>query len=279
MHSQHLADFVPSCCKYPVFACAYRDIASVILYEYPFNERLRTYLRLEQLFRRLFELVTRESAVDHHFALATIFEIMDVAARADLKSDLLRDLDRNKHMFEGLRDNPAIAQDMLDNIIGQLEQCYTALQAQSGKTGQPLTEIDWLMAIRSRLAIPGGTSSFDLPAYHRWQNKSAHDRLADLQQWTQCLHALSDSLGLLLSLLRQTGSPQKVAVTNGQFQQSLPAGKAYQLLRLRIDADSGLIPEISANRLMVSVRLVHPNDKGSLQSATDNAAFELTLCA
>ena len=89
----------------------------MILYEYPFNERLRTYLRLERLFRRLFELVSRESSIDHHFALATMFEIMDVASRADLKSDLLRDLDRNKSMFENLRDNPAIAQNILDHII------------------------------------------------------------------------------------------------------------------------------------------------------------------
>ncbi|WP_284335108.1 cell division protein ZapD [Comamonas sp. NoAH] len=251
----------------------------MILYEYPFNERLRTYLRLEQLFRRLFELVTRESPVDHHFALATIFEIMDVAARADLKLDLLRDLDRHKSLFEGLRDNPAIAQDMLDDIIAQLDHCYTALHAQTGKTGQPLTEIDWLMAIRSRIGIPGGTSSFDLPAYHRWQSKPAHERQDDLQQWTQCLRPLSDSLVLLLGLLRETGTPQKVAATNGQFMQSLPAGKAYQLLRLRIDSDSGLIPEISANRLMVSVRLVRPNESGSLQSTTENAVFELTLCA
>ena len=251
----------------------------MILYEYPFNERLRTYLRLEQLFRRLFELVTRESAVDHHFALATVFEIMDVAARADLKSDLLRDLERHKSLFEGLRDNPAIAQDMLDRIIAQLDRCYAALHAQTGKTGQPLTEIDWLMAIRSRISIPGGTSSFDLPAYHRWQNHPAAQRQADLEQWTQCLRPLADALGLLLSLVRETGSPQKVAATNGQFQQSLPAGKAYQLLRLRIAADTGLVPEISANRLMVSVRLMRANETGSLQSTTENAAFELTLCA
>jgi len=251
----------------------------VILYEYPFNERLRTYLRLEQLFRRLFELVSRDSAVDHHFALASMFEIMEVAARADLKSDLLRDLERNKNLFEGLRDNPAIEQSMLDNIIGQLDQCYSALHAQTGKTGQPLTENDWLMSIRSRINIPGGTSSFDLPAYHRWQNKPAQERQSDLMSWTQCFRPLSDSLALLLSLLRGTGSPQKVAATNGQFQQSLPAGKAYQLLRLRISADSGLIPEISANRLMVSVRLVRPNETGALQATSENAAFELTLCA
>ncbi len=31
----------------------------MITYEYPFNERIRTYLRLENLFRRLLELVAR----------------------------------------------------------------------------------------------------------------------------------------------------------------------------------------------------------------------------
>ena len=69
---------------------------SVILYEYPFNERIRTYLRLEHLFLRLAELMTRESPLDHHFAIATMFEVMDVGARADLKSDVLKDLDKQK---------------------------------------------------------------------------------------------------------------------------------------------------------------------------------------
>jgi cell division protein ZapD len=32
----------------------------VILYEYPFNERIRTYLRLEHLFKRLGELIPRD---------------------------------------------------------------------------------------------------------------------------------------------------------------------------------------------------------------------------
>ncbi len=62
---------------------------ALVLYEYPFNEGIRTMLRLEHLFDRLGQLVVRETPVDHHFALVTIFEIMDVASRADLKSDLL----------------------------------------------------------------------------------------------------------------------------------------------------------------------------------------------
>ncbi|MBV2163841.1 cell division protein ZapD [Comamonas nitrativorans] len=254
----------------------------MILYEYPFNERVRTYLRLEQLFRRLLELMTREAAIDHHFALVTMFEILEVASRADLKSDVMRDLERQKNLLDGLRDNPDIAQDMLEKIIGQLNQRYASLHAQSGKTGQILLEGELLNALRSRLEIPGGTNGFDLPAYFHWQHLPTEQRQEDLRRWGQCLKPLADAVFLLLGLLRDTGTPQKVAATHGHFQQALPSAKAYQLLRLRIDPALHLVPEISGNRLIVSVRLQHAELQGdhySLVPSTDNAHFELTLCA
>jgi hypothetical protein len=34
-------------------------VSSVIVYEYPFNERIRAYLRVEYLFDRFFSLLTR----------------------------------------------------------------------------------------------------------------------------------------------------------------------------------------------------------------------------
>ena len=43
----------------------------VILYEHPFNERVRTYLRLEYLFRRFELLLQRDHPADHHFCSST----------------------------------------------------------------------------------------------------------------------------------------------------------------------------------------------------------------
>ncbi len=97
----------------------------MILYEYPFNERVRTYLRLEQLFARLSELMSRANPLDHHFAIQTIFEVMDVAARADMKSDVLKDIDRHRLQLNSYRGNPAISQRVLDEVIGQLDVCFT----------------------------------------------------------------------------------------------------------------------------------------------------------
>jgi cell division protein ZapD len=154
-----------------------------VRYEYPFNEGIRTMLRLEQLFDRLGVLVPRDTAVDHHYAIATIFEIMDVASRADLL------------------------------------------------------------------------------------------------QWISTLMPLAEALRVLLGLLRDSGVPHNVAAIGGQYQQSLPAGRVYQLLRVRIDPAEQLVPEISGHRLMVSVRLMRQEADGRLKPTNADASFELTLCA
>ncbi len=251
----------------------------MILYEYPFNERIRTYLRLEHLFRRLGELVERESPTDHHFVITTIFEIMDVAARADLKTDVLKDLEKQKHLLSGFRGNPAISEGVLDDVTNRLEACFAALNGLPGKAGHSLTENDWLMSIRSRVGIPGGTCEFDLPAYFAWQHTSPGARKLDLQRWIAPLVPLAESIRVLLTLLRDSGAPQKVVAPSGLYQQTLPQGRTFQLARLHMDPALGLIPEISGNRLIVTVRLMRHKSDDRLHASTDDSMFELALCS
>ncbi len=251
----------------------------MILYEYPFNERIRTYLRLEHLFRRLGELTPREHPLDHHYALATIFEVMDVAARADLKSDVLKDLEKQKTVLNGYRGNPSISEERLDEVIHQLDTCFSALHNQPGKAGHSLTENDWLMSLRSRINIPGGTCEFDLPSYYAWQHKPASVRRQAIETWAATFGPLAESIHHLMKMLRESGSPQKVMAVGGQFQQNLPQGRTYQLLRLRIDEGLELTPEISGNRLMVSVRLMRHGEDDRLHPATEDVSFEIALCA
>lgn len=251
----------------------------MVLYEYPFNESIRTMLRLEHLFDRLGQLVPRDAPVDHHFALATLFEVMDVAARADLKSDLLKELERHKAQLQSYRGNPAISEAALDGITARLDHAFNGLNQLSGKAGQSLTSNEWLMSIRSRINIPGGTCEFDLPAYYAWQQQDAGRRRADLMRWLATLMPLAEALSVLLGLLRDSGVPHKVVASGGQFQQSLPQGKTYHLLRVRLNVADELVPEISGHRLMVLIRLMKADAEGRLRAAPQDHSFELTLCS
>jgi len=250
----------------------------LILYEHPFNERIRTYLRLEHLYARLHEMILRETVTDHHFALCTLFEIMDVAGRAELKTDVLKDLDKQKNILMSFRGNPAIDEAALNSVIGDLDQCFQNLSQTSGRMGSQLSESDWLMAVRSRASIPGGTCSFDLPAYFAWQHAAAAFRQADLKPWVDSLQPMNTAVALLMRLIRDSGAPQKMVAAAGQFQQYLPQGKTYQLLRVSLDEGMGIVPEISVNRLLVTARFTHFSVTERSRQTAQDVAFELTLC-
>jgi len=250
---------------------------ALVLYEYPFHEGIRTMLRLEHLFARLGLLAARDDAVDHHFALATIFEIMDVASRADLKSDLLKELERHNTQLQTYRGHPGLDEAALDAVTARLDEAFARLNQLPGKAGQALAGNDWLMSIRSRISIPGGTCPFDLPAYHAWQQHPAERRRADLAGWRATLAPLEKALELLLGLLRDSGRAQRVIAPGGQYQQSLPQGKLHQLLRVRVD--EGIVPEISGHRLLVSIRFMRPDADGRLRPVGADTAFDLTLCS
>ena len=253
--------------------------SALVRYEYPFNESIRTMLRLEQLFDRLGQLMPRDAPLDHHFALTTIFEIVDVASRADLKSDLLKDLERHKAQFQTYRGNPAISESALDVVLTKIDRAFSGLNALPGKAGSVLSGNEFLMSIRSRINIPGGTCEFDLPAYYAWQQQDAARRRGDLLQWIATLTPLAEALNVLLGLLRDAGAPQRVVALDGQFQQSLPQGKTYNLLRLRLDGALGIVPEISGHRLMVSVRLMRADAESRMRLVSEDHALELTLCS
>ncbi len=93
----------------------------MISYEYPLNERIRTLLRLDDLYDRVRYFTGKADPQEHHVSLLCLFEIYEVAGRGDLKSDLLQELDRQKHSLESLRDNPGISQESLDCILPEID--------------------------------------------------------------------------------------------------------------------------------------------------------------
>jgi cell division protein ZapD len=254
----------------------------VITYEYPLNERIRTLLRLEDLFERSRHFIARTDPHDHHMALLTLFEILEVSSRADLKSDLLQELERQKQVLLAFKNNPDIAEDALSGVLRDIEQAAAALFSMTGKIGQYLRENDWLMSIKQRTGIPGGACEFDLPSYHYWLHRPAEDRTGQLAAWTGPLHPLRDGSAIILRILRESGRPQSLTAPQGMYQQML-GGKSAQMLRLRIDPTTPCVPEISANKYVLNIRFLAQNGETHAidsrpRTADWNVGFELTFC-
>ncbi len=252
--------------------------AVVITYEYPLNERIRTLLRLEDLFERSGHFIGQPSPQDHHVALLTLFEIMEVAGRADLKSDLLQELERQKQVLRAFRNNPDISEDALNQVLSDMEQASTALFGMTGRIGQYLRENEWLMSIKQRTGIPGGACQFDLPSYHYWLNKSSEVRGAQLAAWTSPLYPLRDGSAIILRILRESGKPAHYQAPQGTYQQML-GGKTAQMLRVRLDPTLGCVPEMSANKYVLNIRFLTQNGEDPRpRTAEGDVGFELTFC-
>ena len=243
----------------------------MITYEYPLNERIRTMLRLEDLFERAGHFIARREALDHHVAL-------DVARRADLKSDLLQELERQRQTLLSFRDNPGISEEALSAVLGEIERTSAALLAMSGKVGQHLVANEWLTAIKQRTAIPGGVCEFDLPSYHYWQHRPAEQRASQLNAWIEPLYPLRDGSAIILRILRESGKPQAFTAALGIFQQML-GGKSAQMLRVQLDSALPCVPEISANKYVLNIRfLAQGSAEPGPRPVDRDVAFELTFC-
>ncbi|MDY7577494.1 cell division protein ZapD [Herbaspirillum sp. RTI4] len=249
----------------------------MIVYEYPFNERIRTLLRLEDLHERFVFFLNQESALQHHVALSIIFEMLEVAGRADLKSDLLQELERQKQVLLAYRSNPNVEPEMLDAILSDIDRVITGLSASQGRTGQNIRDNEWLMSIRGRTIIPGGACEFDLPSYYAWQQRPAQQRYADIVAWFAPSATLFDAIGIVLRLLRESGMATKIEAAAGSYQQMLQ-GKVYQMLRLVLDDELGAIPEISANKYMLWVRFTSQDGDMKPKAFEADVPFELALC-
>ncbi|SAL50768.1 Cell division protein ZapD [Caballeronia sordidicola] len=250
----------------------------MILYEYPFNERIRTLLRLEDLFERFTFFLTQEDPREHHAALTTLFEIAEVAGRTDLKADLMKELERQRQTLAPFRGNPGIEQEALESVLGEIEQTLAGLGQMQGKTGQHLADNEWLASIRSRTIIPGGTCRFDLPSYFAWQQCPAEQRRGDIAKWVTPMLPLRDAATIVLRLARESGQASKVMAMQGSYQQML-SGRTYQLMQVRVPSDTRLIPEASANKYMLWVRFTVQDGDLRPRAVDADIPFHLTLCS
>ena len=250
----------------------------LILYEYPFNERVRTLLRLEDLFDKLQYFCAQTHPYCHHTALLTLFEIVEVTSRADLKGEMLQELERHRQSLAGLRSNPQVAQEVLRALLEEIAGAQSLLNGTTGKVGQHLRDNEFLTSVRSRSIIPGGTCEFDLPAYHAWLARGEQSRADDLHAWIQPLTAFRSAMAMVLRLLREGAHHTQCTAKDGYFQQNLQ-GKTHALLQVRVARDLEAIPEVGANKYMLSIRFMRADRDIKPRPFEGDVDFALSLCA
>lgn len=237
-------------------------------------------LRMETLMQRYHYFESLKGDWSAYNALLTVLEITALLERGDLKQELMKELERQHSSLQALVSHQDIDTSKLELVLSKQQQGLDRLHKLDGKLGEHLKRNDFLLGIKQRTSIPGGTCDFDLPQLRFWLNQDHQSRLLDLQIWTAPYKELELVIELVLKSIRDSAQPRRSLAENGFFQQSLDTQQANQMLRVAIETQQLIYPEISAGKHRYSIRFMEPQASGVLPSQVkEDVPFLLSRCA
>ena len=254
-------------------------MSDTIFYEQPLNERMRSFLRLEHLFKQAAYTLRGYSIWDSRSTLTSITTILDILTRNDLKTELLKELERQEKTLSALSNLAGVDKEQLNNILKQIKTYQQNILDFNGQFGQNIREHELLNSLRQRSSIIGGTCDFDIPYLHYWLQQPPEYRIDKLEDWLGKLEIISFPISLILDIIRESSSPTKVNAEKGFYQQNIDSNAPVQLIRVGLNKDSRYFPEISAGKQRFSIRFMLPQDGQRPVQSADDFNFQLICCA
>lgn len=247
-------------------------------FEQPLTERMRTFLRIEFLYAQARFHLDNESDFSARATVSSLLEILSILGRGDVRTEVLKELERHAEILAHYRRTPGVDPDRLNGLIQDLSNLKSQLTDIGMHFLQPLKDCDFLSAIKHRSAIPGGTCTFDVPDYGYWLYLPHGKRAEQLRRWMEALDPLCSAVGELLWLVRESTEPVERVAESGFFQHNMDRNVQLNLVRIHLERDAGMFPEISAGRHRFTVRFVRWQgvDERPVQTS-DNVTFRLAL--
>ena len=250
------------------------------IFEQPLNERIRMCLRVETLMSRFHYFLALKGSWSSYSSLLALLELTALLERGDLKKELLKELERQNSALKVLSSHEGVDTAKLDLLLSKQKAAIERILKLDGKLGEHLKRVDFLMSIKQRTSIPGGTCDFDLPELRFWLNQAHQQKESDLRHWAEPYLAIESVIHLILNTIRDSASPQRVVAEKGFFQQALDPSHSNQLLRVGITTDLQIYPEISAGKHRYSVRFLIPLPANNTPpQIKDDIPFTLTRCS
>lgn len=251
---------------------------SAAIYEYPLNERIRNFMRLENAFAQIAHFAARNEIWDNQASLLVLLEVLSIMDRYDIKNEIIKELDRNISALNTFIDAP-IMHNKLAQTLDELNTHVQAIQKIDGKVSKSLRDDDLLNTMRLRTALVAGVNNFEIPSYYYWLQQPDNIRQAQLDKWLADSIPIADAISLLLELIRDSADFTPRLAESGFFQTPLMGNQSYQMLRIVLPIDSTCFPETSGNKHRISVRfLTYANTKQRPQQVSSNVDFNLSCC-
>ena len=174
---------------------------TAILYEHPLNERIRNYLKLEQLFAQVNDCLQYDIAISYSVFFNALFAILDTLERNDIRGDLIKDLEKLERNLVIWSQTPDVDSAALEDNLRNTVALSSKLKVVSSEW-QQLKADKFLAGLKQRFAMQGGSSRFDLPQLQFWLNQPRVQIDKECRDWLSLLAQISTALTLILKFVR-----------------------------------------------------------------------------
>jgi len=247
---------------------------TAILYEHPLNERIRNYLKLEQLFSQAADSLQYNIITSHNVFFNALFAILDTLERNDIRGDLIKDLEKLEQNLVTWSQIPGVDSVVLEDNLKKTIQLISKMKVVSPQWLQ-LKADKFLIALKQRFAIQGGSSRFDLPQLQFWLNQPSAQVETQCRNWLALLAQISAALSLVLKFVRQRAEFEEIVTDSGFYQDN---GEGLVLLRMKVADNFPFYPTVSGNRFRYSIRFMMPCDETGRKYAKQAMNFQLAKC-
>lgn len=246
-------------------------------FEQPLNERIRTLLRLEHLIGRLRYHETDTSSWGRRATTTALLDILNVMSRHDIRSEVSKELGQRYAALERLDDREDVDRKALHHVLGELDVLGRDLQRVPPQfASYQLRDNELLNSLNNRIAIPGGSCSFDVPAYQHWLSQPAARIDADIARWCARILPFEKAIEMLLRLLRSGTDARPEVAEAGVLVHNTEPGT--EMIRVLLE-NASVYPEISAGRHRATIRFMqYHDDELHVRQSQATIAFRMACC-
>ena len=252
---------------------------SPVVFEHPLNERIRVFLRLDRLFQRIEHHAQQKSVWDSQTCIRLILELAELTNRGDLKTEVMKELERHHSSLKPLLHDSAVDHSRLGQLLDKQQHLLSAVYDSDGKLTSRIRNDEMLNGVQQRVCVRGGGCDFDLPLYHQWLQQPIEARHQQFLIWTAPYEHVREAIALSLEVMRLSANTQQVCAEQGFYDQVLDTNQPLQLLRIILAPGLNCYPEVSAGKHRFSIRFFSmPNTQERPVQVKHNVDFSLSTC-
>ncbi len=250
------------------------------IYEHPFTERMRLFLRLEALFMQAEAFKMAGDQYQSQLCLDAMFALHDLTNRYELRAELLRELERIRHALGQISKRKGADIRLINDTLKKINQHSKTLHELGPNHIGRVRNVRFLNDIRNKNSGDLGCYLFELPALQHWMGQSPTERQRQIRTWLLEFLPLKKVLEFILKFTRENREEEDLVASYGAYVHKME--ELYgpqQLLRIILPKNAQVFPRLTGDKSRFVIRFMTQKqiDMKAIQ-ATRNISFKIHTC-